>query len=91
MAAYLKTVQSEIAKTEAGELPPESDLARWAKAYGLSKKKFRTDCEAAQWVLLLWKYAVTTPKAIEVIDCTPTRGFVDEDDPECDHARRIAQ
>jgi len=70
MAALLKTSQSEISKTESGELPPESEIPRWARAYKLSVKRFRALCEAARWVLPLWKTAYRTPSEIEVIDCT---------------------
>jgi transcriptional regulator with XRE-family HTH domain len=69
MAVLLKTCQSEISKTEAGEMP--EDVAEWAKAYRVSKKKFREECEAAVWVLPLWRHAVSTPREIEHIDCRP--------------------
>lgn len=64
-SALLKTVQSEISKTESGELPPKAELKRWAKAYRLTERKFVRLCEAAQWTLPLWKFFVTSPAEIE--------------------------
>lgn len=68
MAILLKTSQSEVSKTELGELPVETHLKRWARAYRLTLRKFIRLCEAAQWTLPLWKFFVQTPAEIESID-----------------------
>lgn len=64
MAALLKTSQSEISKTELGELPPKAERKRWARAYRLTSRKFVRFCEAARWLLPLWKFFVNTPDEI---------------------------
>jgi transcriptional regulator with XRE-family HTH domain len=68
MSAVLKTVQSEISKTELGELPPVPDRKRWARAYRLTPRKFVRLCEAAQWALPLWKFFVRTPSQVEFLE-----------------------
>ena len=69
MAIRLKTTQSEISKTEAGEMPPSELIERWAKAYKLRVKRFKIAVESVQWSLPLWQYAVRTPQDVEVIEC----------------------
>ena len=71
MAVLLKTVQSEISKTENGVPPAQSDLGRWARAYRVSVKKFVRMVQAMQWELPLWRFGeAKTPAEIQHIDCT---------------------
>lgn len=81
MAAILRTSQPEVSRTENGEPPPNKrEIARWARAYKLSKKAFLRMCDGAlevkrqieieKWELPLWKYSeAKTPAEVEVIEC----------------------
>jgi transcriptional regulator with XRE-family HTH domain len=81
MAAILKTSQPEISRTENGELPPnKNEIARWARAYRLSVKKFVKFCQGAveakaqiereKWELPLWRFSeAKTPAEIETFVC----------------------
>jgi transcriptional regulator with XRE-family HTH domain len=68
MATLLRTVQSEVSKSEAGALPAPADIPAWARAYKVSIRKFEAECLSAAWVLPLWSMFLDSPAQIEHFD-----------------------